>query len=167
MGGPVGAEGPGVQGPGMQGPGMQGPGMQGPGMQGPGMQGPGMQGSGGGAAATTAIAPPPPPKDEGPPAERSKEIPRLGGSKVKELLGDAQEAFDDEDLSAALKLANEIIKSNPDEVEANWLAALILEQKNDVALAIGQYERAMKLGVGATRAKQAQSAIERLRALEE
>jgi hypothetical protein len=49
-------------------------------------------------------------------------------------------------------------------VEANWITAWLLADKDDTALAIGQFERVMKLGLDGEKVKQAAAALKRLKA---
>lgn len=83
------------------------------------------------------------------------------------LVRTARKAKDAGDMDTALKAISDAVKARPQDVEANWVAAWILAQKGDTALAIGQFERAMKLGLGEKRTKQAQAALKRLKAREE
>ena len=69
-------------------------------------------------------------------------------------------------LPPALKLVTDVIKAEPQNVEANWVTAWVLAKKDDAGLAIGQFERVMKLGLVESRTNEAKAAIKRLKARE-
>ena len=100
------------------------------------------------------------------PAEAEDEDP-VDPAEVAELVARARAAKNAGDLDTALKLVTDAIRAKPEDVEANWVAAWILSEKPDTALAIGQFERVMKLGLGEARAKEARAAVNRLKAREE
>jgi hypothetical protein len=91
----------------------------------------------------------------------------MGPAEIKAALDQAKQAKDDGKLDDALKLVSDVIKAKPQDVDANWIAAWILVSKDDTALAIGQFERTLKLGLGEARAKEAKAAIKRLNAREQ
>ena len=81
-------------------------------------------------------------------------------------LKDAKIAKNKGDLDKALQLVTDVVKAEPQNVDANWIAAWILARKDDPALAIGQFERVMKLGLDSGRVKEASAAVRRLKARE-
>jgi len=108
-----------------------------------------------------------PAADAGAGDEAEAPVVELSAEEVATKLSDARKAKSEGDIDTALNLATDVIKSDPSNVEANWLAAWILASKNDTALAIGQFERVLKLGLDAKRADQARAAVNRLKAREE
>ncbi len=158
MGGPGGPGGPGAGGPPGGGPGMGGPG--GPGMGGPGAGGPGGPGAGG-PGGPDAGGP-----GGGPAGEEPKKIekPKMDPAEVSAKLAEAMQAKKAGDIDGALKLTTDVLRAHPENVEANWIAAWLLADKDDTALAIGQFERVMKLGLDGGKAKQAAAALKRLKA---
>ena len=88
-------------------------------------------------------------------------------AEVPELVRKARATKNAGDLDAALKLVTDAIRVKPQDTEANWVAAWILAEKRDTALAIGQFERTLKLGIDGKRANEARAAIRRLKAREE
>lgn len=91
----------------------------------------------------------------------------MSDADAAKAIADARAAKQKGDLDTALKLCSDVIKAKPSSAEANYLAAWILAQKDDTALAIGQFERAMKLGLSPSQMKEAQAAVKRLKAREE
>lgn len=79
----------------------------------------------------------------------------------------AREAKKMGDLDSSLQIVSEAIKARPENTDANWLAAWILADKDDTALAIGQFERSVKLGLDPKQTKMAKAAITRLKARDE
>ncbi len=126
----------------------------------------GMPGAPGGAGPGGA-EPGGPAADAGAGDEAEAPVVELSAEEVATKLSDARKAKSEGDIDTALNLATDVIKSDPSNVEANWLAAWILASKNDTALAIGQFERVLKLGLDAKRADQARAAVNRLKAREE
>ncbi|MEN6345026.1 MAG: hypothetical protein ABFE16_06935 [Armatimonadia bacterium] len=86
---------------------------------------------------------------------------------VKGTLAKAQAAKASGNLDEALKLVSQVLAARPQSVDANWTASWILASKQDTALAIGQFERTMKLGLDAKRLQAAKAAVKRLKAREE
>jgi cytochrome c-type biogenesis protein CcmH/NrfG len=88
----------------------------------------------------------------------------MSAAEVNDLLARADKAKDRGDLDGALRLVSAVLRSKPEDVEANWLAAWVLAQKKDTALAIGRFERVLKLGLDEDRAAEAAAAVKRLKA---
>lgn len=114
------------------------------------------------AAPTPAPTPTPTPV-EVPEAD----VPDVDVAEVPELVRKARAAKNAGDLDTALKLVTDAIRVKPQDTDANWVAAWILAQKRDTALAIGQFERTLKLGLQGKRANEARAAVKRLKAREE
>lgn len=140
---------------------MGGPG--GPGAGGPPTGGPGGPpgGGAGGPGGPDAGGP-----GGGPAGEEPKKIekPKMDPAEVSAKLAEAMQAKKAGDIDGALKLTTDVLRAHPENVEANWIAAWLLADKDDTALAIGQFERVMKLGLDGGKAKQAAAALKRLKA---
>jgi tetratricopeptide (TPR) repeat protein len=91
----------------------------------------------------------------------------MSDADAAKAMADARAAKQKGDLDTALKLCSDVIKAKPSSAEANYFAAWILAEKDDTALAIGQFERAMKLGLSDSQMKEAQGALKRLKAREQ
>lgn len=91
----------------------------------------------------------------------------MSDAEVAKAMADARAAKQKGDLDTALKLCSEVIKAKPSHAEANYFAAWILAEKQDTALAIGQFERALKLDLTSAQRKEAEAALKRLKAREQ
>jgi tetratricopeptide (TPR) repeat protein len=91
----------------------------------------------------------------------------MSDAEVAKAMADARAAKNKGDLDTALKLCSQVLKARPEDAQANYFAAWILAEKDDTALAIGQFERAMKLGLTSEQMKEAQAALKRLKAREQ
>ena len=85
---------------------------------------------------------------------------------IAKTLKDARVAKNHGQIDKALKLVTDVVKAEPENLDANWVAAWILASKDDPALAVGQFERAMKLGLKGSRSTEARLAIRRLKTRE-
>lgn len=95
------------------------------------------------------------------------ELPPMSDAEAKEILARATRAKGKGDVDSALRLVSTVLRSQPENVDANWLMAWTLAQKKDYALAIGRFERVQKLGLDEKRSAQAAAAIKRLKAKDE
>lgn len=135
-------------------------------MGGPG----GPEGAPGGPAAPGPpgeAAPGAPPAPAPTPTPEDEDEPEVDVADVSELVKKARATKNAGDLDTALKLVTDAIRAKPEDTDANWVAAWILAEKRDTALAIGQFERTLKLGIDGKRADEARAAIRRLKGREE